>query len=114
MQAADPSQPPKDVGHIASEHASIDMHIVDDDIAQVSEEIRPTIMLGEDPQVQHVGIGEDDLRPFSNRTALRGRRIAVVGAAREVGQPELRERVGLILSQSLGWKEVQGTSVRIC
>ena len=113
MQAADPPQPSQDVGHIASEHSPVGVHIVDDHVVQVTEEVRPAIVLREDPQVQHVRIGEDDLRLLANRSALRGGRIAVVCAPRKVGQPKLGEPIGLILGQGFGRKEIQRTRILI-
>ncbi len=57
------------VGDVRAEHAAVCVHLVDDHVFQVLEELRPLGVVGEDALVQHVGIGDDDIPVV--RTALR-------------------------------------------
>ena len=54
---------------MAPEHAAIGMQFVNDDEAQVLEELRPARMVRQDPRVQHVGVAEHDVRPPADRPA---------------------------------------------
>jgi hypothetical protein len=45
---ADPTQPPQHVAQMAAEHAAIGMELVDDDVAEVLEELRPPWMMRQD------------------------------------------------------------------
>ena len=62
MQPAHPAQAADDVGDVAPEHAPVDVRVIDDDVAQVPECAGPAEVLGEDADVQHVRVGQDDLR----------------------------------------------------
>ena len=64
---ADALQPPEDVREMAAEHAAIGVQLVDDDEAQVLEQLRPARMVRQDSRVQHVGIAEHDVRLAANR-----------------------------------------------
>ena len=70
---------------VAAEHAAIGVQLVDDDVAQVLEQLRPPRVVRQDPRVQHVGVGEDDLRPRADRAPRVLRRVAVVGEDAEIG-----------------------------
>ncbi len=104
----------QDVREVTAEHAAIGMQFVDDDEAQVLEELRPAGMVRQDPRVEHVGVAEDDVGLAANRAARVRWRIAVVGedanleiriSADQFGQSlQLGE---LILREGLGRKEVQ-------
>ena len=43
-----------------TKYAAVGVHFIDDNEAQGFEEILPGGVVGEDPRVQHVGVGEDD------------------------------------------------------
>ena len=118
--AADALQPAQDVREMAAEHAAIRVQLVDDDEAQVLEELRPARMMRQDPRVQHVGIAEHDVRLAADRAPRVRRRVAVVGEDADlelaVARDELRQRVQLrelILRQRLGRKEIQRARRRI-
>ena len=55
---ADPAQAPQDVGHVAAEDPAQHVQLVDDDVAQAAQERSPPLVVGEDADVQHVGVGE--------------------------------------------------------
>ena len=72
---------------MAAEDAAIRVQLVDDDVAQVLEQLRPARMVRQDARVQHVGIAEHDVRARANRAARILRRIAVVGEHADLGSP---------------------------
>ena len=77
--AADAPQPPQHVAEVAAEHAAIGVQLVDDDVAQVLEQLRPARVVRQDARVQHVGIAEHQVRARPNRPPRVLRRVAVVG-----------------------------------
>ena len=78
VRGGDAPQPPQDVRDVRAEHAAVDVRLVDDDDGEVGEEVRPRGVVGQDPDVEHVGVREDEVRPPADRGALLARRVAVV------------------------------------
>ena len=76
---ADPPQPAQHIGQVAAEHSAIGMELVDHDVAKVLEQLRPARMVRQDPRVNHVGVGQHDMRAAADRATCVLRRIAVVG-----------------------------------
>ena len=74
----DPPQPPQHVGDVRAEHAAVDVRLVDHDDREVGEHVRPRPVVREDPEVQHVRVGEDHVRLAADLRALLARRVAVV------------------------------------
>ena len=70
---ADALHAPQHVGEVAAEDAAIGVQLVDDDEAQVLEQLRPLRVVRQDPRVQHVGVAEHDVRA---RRGWRGARPA--------------------------------------
>ena len=66
----DAPQPPQHVGDVRAEHAAVDVGLVDDDDREVGEEVAPRPVVGQDPDVEHVGVGEDEVRAPADRRAL--------------------------------------------
>ena len=87
----DPAQPPQHVAQVAAEHAAIRVQFVDDDEAEVLEQLRPARMVRQDARVQHVGIAEHDMRARANRAPRVGRRVAVVGVHADRRRRRLRQ-----------------------
>ena len=117
---ADALEPPEDVREVAAEHAAIRVQLVDDDEAQVLEQLRPARMVRQDARVHHVRIAEHDVRLAADRAPRIRRRVAVVGehANLNVGiaRDQLRERVQLrqlVLRQRLGREQIQRARRRI-
>ena len=81
---ADAPQPAQDVGQMAAEHAAIRVQLVDDDVAQVLEQLGPARMVRQDARVQHVGIAQHDVRARADRAPRVLRRVAVVGEHADV------------------------------
>ena len=111
---ADPTQPPQHIAEVAPEDAAIGVQLVDDDVAQVLEELRPPRMVRKDPRVHHVGVAEDDMCARANAAPRVLRRIAVVREdadfrGRETCPQGFAHRVQLgelILGERLGRKEI--------
>ena len=76
--ARDPPQPAQDVGDVGAEHAAVDVRLVDHDDREVREEVAPGAVVGQDPDVEHVGVREDQVRPPADRRALLALGVAVV------------------------------------
>ena len=97
---------------MAAEDAAIGVQLVDDDVAQILEELRPPRMVRQDAGVHHVGIAEHQMRAGANRATSVLRRVAVVGehadllargrVQRLAHRLQLRE---LILRERLGRKQ---------
>ena len=101
------------VGHVAAEDAAIGVQLVDDDVAEVLEQHRPLRVMGQDPRVHHVGIGQHQVgaRPHGPPGILR--RVAIVGEHSQFrkGLRDLFQLGELVLGQGLGRKEIEHACV---
>ena len=61
-----------------AEHAAVHVRLVHDHVAQVLEDVPPAVVVGKDPDVEHVRVREDDVRPLPDLPSLLGLRVAVV------------------------------------
>ena len=61
VDRGDASQAPEHVGDVRAEHAAVDVRLVDDDEREVREQVAPRGVVGQDPDVEHVGVGEDQV-----------------------------------------------------
>ncbi len=116
----DAAEPPEDVRQVAAEHAAIGMQLVDDDVAQILEQLRPAGMMRQDARMQHVGIAEHDMRPPANRPARILRRVAVVGEHGDRLVRLLLDRLAqavqlgqLILRERFRREQIQGARGRV-
>ncbi len=109
----EPPQPPQDVRDVRAEDAAVHVRLVDDDVAQVREDVSPAVVVREDADVEHVRVREHDVRPLADLPASFRRRVAVVDRGPESLEPELRERAGLILRERLRRVEVERPGLRI-
>ena len=92
-----------------AEHAAIDVRLVDDDEREIRQQVSPRGVVGKDPDVEHVGVGQDQVAALADRGALLAGRVAVVDRrADRLVQAEAVQRAGLILGQRLGRIQVQG------
>ena len=74
----EPAQPAQHVGHVRAEHSPVHVRLVHDHQREVREEVAPARVVGQDPDVQHVGVREHDVGALADRGALLLRRVAVV------------------------------------
>ena len=113
---ADPEQPAEDVGDVPAEHATIGVQLVDDDVAQLFEQLEPLGVMGQDRRMEHVRVGRDDLAGAPDRRPDRSRRVAVVGRCRDVHagcRGELGELGDLVLRERLGGEEQERPGGRV-
>ncbi len=116
VEGAHALEPPDHVRQMRAEHASVGMHLVDDDVVQVLEELRPLGVVGQDAYVQHVGIRDDDIALGAHRDPRIPGRITIerIGTHAEVaGFVQLQDLGHLILGQRLRGKEVERLRLRL-
>ncbi len=113
---AQAEEAPQDVGHVAAEDPAVGVRLVDDDEAQLFEELVPLRVVRQDGGVEHVRVGDHDLAGGADRLADGRRRVAVVDARREVDACRLGEgtQAGqLVLSEGLGREQVERPRRRV-
>ena len=101
---------------MAAVDAAIVVQLVDHDVAQILEALRPAGVMRQDAAVQHVRIGQHDVGALADGLARVLRRVAVVGEGADVGAHRVDgalEFVQLILGQRLGGEQIHGARVRI-
>ncbi len=108
VHAGDPPQPAQDVGDVRPEHAPVGVRLVDDDPAQAGEEVSPVAVVGQDADVEHVGVGEDQVRAAPDLRPVVARRIAVVDRVAKLRQAQRGQLSRLVLGEGLGRVEVEG------
>jgi len=79
----DASKPADHVGRVAAEHAAVGVYLVEHHVREVAEELGPRVVVGQDAEVEHVGISQDDLGLALDTPALGDGRVAVVGCRGE-------------------------------
>lgn len=94
---------------MASEDPPEDVHLVDQDVAQPAQEGRPASVVGEQPGVEHVGVGEHHIGVAPDPGSHPRFRVPVEAGGHQTGQPEVDEGPELVVGQSLGRVQAQGT-----
>jgi hypothetical protein len=92
------------------------VQLVHHHVAQVLEQLHPLRVVGQDPLVQHVRVGDHHVRPRPDRLARVLRSVAVVGERADLGPHGLDHSIELgqlVLGEGLGREEVEGPSVGI-
>ncbi|KAG1470376.1 hypothetical protein G6F57_011813 [Rhizopus arrhizus] len=110
VERADALEPAQHVGDVAAEHAAVGVHFVDDDVAQVLEELRPLGVMRQDRLVQHVRVGDHDIAVQADSLARVAGGVAVEGEGfhpQIAGAVELQQLGHLVLGQCLGREQVQ-------
>ena len=116
VEGAHPPQPAQHVRQVAAEDAPVGVQLVDDDVAEVGEQLHPAGVMGQHPGVQHVRVGDHDVAGLTNRLASADRCVAVIGVGLEVDLHLADEAVQLgqlVLGQRFGGKQIQGACFRI-
>jgi len=99
---------------VRAEDAAVDVRLVDDDGREVGEERPPGLMVGQDPEVEHVRVGQHQVGLAADRRPALARGVAVVdGHADRVAEVERVERARLVLGERLGGVEVERAGVRV-
>ncbi len=78
IQAREPTQAPDHVPDVRPEDAAVHVCLVDDDVAQVVEDVGPTVVVRQDADVQHVRIRQDHVRRVPDLPAAFRLRISVI------------------------------------
>ena len=99
---AEPSEAAEHVREVRAEHAAEAVHLVDDDEPQAHEERRPARVVGQQPAVEHLGVGEHDVGLRAGERALGGGGVAVVDRGADAGEVVPRERAELVVRERLG------------
>jgi hypothetical protein len=92
---------------VGAEHAAVDVGLVDDDVAEVREHVAPAVVVRQDADVEHVRVGQDQVRPLAHLPALLARRVAVVDRGLDPGWLQLGQRSDLVLGECLRRIEVE-------
>ena len=90
-----------------AEHPAVHVRLVHHHPGQVGEHVAPLAVLGERAHVDHVRVGEDQVRPRTDRPALVARRVAVVDRVAQERRTQLAELAGLVLRERLRRVEVK-------
>ncbi len=113
VHARHPSQAAQHVGDMRAEHAAVHVRLVDDDIAEIVEDVRPQIVARQDADVEHVGVREHEVRPFPDLPTAFGWRVAVVDRGAHARHGEHAERTRLVLRQRFRRVEIEGAILRL-
>ena len=116
LGAVDPRHPPQPAQHVRdvrAEDAAVGVGLVHHDPAEVGEEVAPALVVGEDPDVEHVGVGQHQVGAAADRRPLLARRVAVVDRLAQPRRAQLAELAGLVLGQRLGRVEVERARLRL-
>ena len=116
VRAVDPREPPQPAQHVRdvrAEDAAVDVGLVDDHVGEVREHVAPAVVVREHAHVEHVRVGEDQVRPLAHLPAAVGGGVAVVDRRTQLGEPERAERPQLVLRQRLRRVEVERPLLRV-
>ena len=86
------------------------MQFVDDDVAEVFEDLGPLGVVGKDSGVEHVRVGEDHVGAFPDLLARVLRRVTVIGESTDAGAHGFDdgvELVELIFGEGLSGKQIK-------
>ena len=100
-------EPAQHVGHVTAEHAAQHVQFVDDDVGELAKKVGPLLVAREDPGMQHLGVGEDDVGVAPHPPSFLGCAVTVVGAGGEPLDAHGCECPQLVACQCLGGKHQQ-------
>ena len=113
VDAGQPAQAPQDVADVRAEDAAVDVRLVDDDEAEVREHVAPAVVVRQHADVEHVRVGQDDVRPLADLPAPLALGVAVVDRRLHALDAEGLQRAGLILRERLRRVEVERPALRL-
>src|SRR3990172_7410011 len=102
---------------MGAEDTPVAVNLIDDNIFQLFEKIRPFFVEGQQSEVQHIRVCENDIRrglPYL--FSLRGRRVAVIyytWICQAKQGRELIQAPELVLFQPLEGEYIEGPGVRV-
>ena len=104
----DAQQTAEDQGHMGAEHPAVAVSLVDDDVAQGLEQAGEAFVLRQDGPVEHVRIGEHDVRMPPGPVLRRLRGVPVIRGWTHPADDEPFELGQLIGRQRFGRGDVDG------
>ena len=116
VKRRDALQPTKHVRQVRAEDAAVGVQLVQYHVAEVFEQPFPARVVGKDAGVQHIGVGQNQVRAIADGGTSIGGRVAVVSERpqrlAQLFRPavELRQ---LVLCQGFGGEEVHGPRFRV-
>ena len=113
VDARQPAEAPEDVRDVRPEDAAVDVRLVDDDEAEVREHVAPAVVMRQHADVEHVRVGQDDVRPLADLPAPLALGVAVVDRRLDALDAERLQRAGLILRERLRRVEVERPALRL-
>ena len=99
---------------MASEYAPQHVDLVHDDVLQTAKERGPTAVVGQDPDVQHVGVRQHGVGVATNPGTGITVGVAVVYGWRDLGDSEGVQRPVLVLSEGLRGEHEQRRRATVC
>src|SRR6266550_2237045 len=84
IEGAHPPQAAEHVRQVTAEDAPVGVQLIDDDVAEVGEQLYPACVMWQDAGVEHVGIGDDDVAGLADGLPGAYWCVAVVGVGLEV------------------------------
>ena len=96
-----------------AEDATVDVRLVDDDVPEVREDVRPPVVMRQQPDVDHVRVREDQVRGAADLAAVLDRRVAVVDRRPQRAQAMARQRAELVLRERLRRVEIERAVPRV-
>ena len=109
----DPPQPAEDVADVGTEDAAVDVRLVDHHVGEVREHVAPAVVVGQDADVEHVGVRQDEVRPLADLPAALGLGIAVVDRRPDARHLQRGQGAELILGERLRRVEVERAPLRL-
>ena len=96
-----------------AEDAAVDVRLVDDDVAEVREDVCPAVVVREDADVEHVRVGQDRVRPLADLPTPLVLGVAVVDRRLDARDAQLGEGARLVLGERLRRVEVERAQLRL-
>ena len=93
---------------MGAEDPAVAVGLIHDHIAEAPEEPGPPRMVREDAEVQHVRVGEDEIRMVPDPAPGSGIGVAVIGFGPDGGELQGPDRGQLVGGQCLGGGQIEG------
>jgi hypothetical protein len=100
------TETPQDVGDVGAENTPINVGFVYDHEAEIVEKAGPSLVVGQDAEVQHIRVAQNDACLLFNGGSLVCRSVTIKGGAKR-GVGEFAETSELVLGESLGREEIE-------
>jgi hypothetical protein len=96
-----------------AEHAAVHVRLVDDYEREIGEHVAPARVVWQHAHVEHVRVGQDQVRALADGAALLARRVPVVDRVAQERRAQLVQLARLVLRERLGRVDVDRPRPRI-